>query len=229
MTAHGGRGLTIGAVLMRLQEDFPDLTVSKVRFLDTEGLVSPQRRDSGYREYSERDIERLRFVLTAQRDRFWPLKVIREALDAYDRGLTPDDGPGADGLPVPPAPADDPDLPTSADLQEPARAVRLTRAELARGSGLSPAAVTELETFHLIAPGADGHYDESALVVARAAHALSAYGVSGRHLRAFRLAADREIGLVQQATGAGSQARAEVLAQCLALHVALVRAGLHEH
>ena len=81
----------------------------------------------------------------------------------------------------------------------------------------------------VFAPGADGHYDESALVVARAAHALSAYGVSGRHLRAFRLAADREIGLVQQATGAGSQARAEVLAQCLALHVALVRAGLHEH
>lgn len=86
MTA-GASGLSIGAVLTRLQEEFPDLTLSKVRFLDAQGLVSPERTPSGYRRYAERDVQRLRFVLQCQRDKYWPLKVIAEALDAFDRGL----------------------------------------------------------------------------------------------------------------------------------------------
>ncbi|MDE9367367.1 MerR family transcriptional regulator [Luteipulveratus sp. YIM 133132] len=227
MTSPSGRGLTIGAVLERLRSDFPDLTVSKVRFLDTEGLVSPQRRDSGYREYSERDIERLRFVLTAQRDRFWPLRVIRDALDAFDRGLPPEEGPSG-GLPAVPPPVGDDDLPSADDLSTPLRRLRLTRAELSDGSGLAPSQVTELETFHLITADAEGYFGEADLTVARAAEALAAYGVSGRHLRAFRLAADREIGLVEQTAGSDGAKRADVLARCLTLHVALVRAGLQE-
>lgn len=222
----GGRGRTIGAVLELLREDFPDLTVSKVRFLDTQGLVSPQRRESGYREYTDRDVERLRFVLTAQRDRFWPLKVIREALDKFDRGLAPDISP--EGRPAPPAAEPDNSLPAAADLVEPADDVRLTRAELAEGSGLAETAVQELETFHLIRPDRDGHYSGADLSVARSAKALEAYGLSGRHLRPFRLAADREIGLVQQSAGTSPERRAEVATACLALHVALVKADLQE-
>lgn len=227
MTTPGGRGLTIGSVLTLLREDFPDLSVSKVRFLDAQGLVSPERRESGYREYTERDIERLRFVLSAQRDKFWPLKVIREALDAFDRGLAPD--VSADGRPQVPTPAADADLPTAEELRPPRTTpLRLTREELASGSGLSGAEVGELETFHLVRPAQDGHFDEFDLSVAHAAKALSRYGVQGRHLRPFRLAADREIGLVEQAGGAGDEQRAEVLAHCLALHVALVRSGLRQ-
>ena len=81
------RAASIGAVLEQLKPDFPDVTISKIRFLEDEGLVTPQRTPSGYRTFSERDVERLRYVLAAQRDRFWPLKVIREHLDALDRGL----------------------------------------------------------------------------------------------------------------------------------------------
>lgn len=86
------RTLTIGAVVAELADDFPDLTISKVRFLESKGLVAPERRPSGYRVFQPDDVERLRYVLTAQRDRFWPLEVIKDALDAMDRGLTP---PGA--------------------------------------------------------------------------------------------------------------------------------------
>ena len=109
------RGLSIGVVLERLQGDFPDLTISKLRFLETEGLVTPQRAPSGYRIYSEADVTRLRYVLTAQRERFWPLKVIRDALDAIDRGLTPAaDAPGA--RPAVPGPATDPDTATTCKM-----------------------------------------------------------------------------------------------------------------
>ena len=90
---------TIGAVLAALTPDFPDLTISKIRFLEAEGLVTPHRAGSGYRTYTDRDIDRLRYVLTAQRDRFWPLKVIRDALDAMDRGLTPGEPEGPDARP----------------------------------------------------------------------------------------------------------------------------------
>ena len=81
--------MTIGAVLARLQPDFPDVSISKIRFLETEGLITPSRTGSGYRTFSEQDVERLHYILSAQRDRFWPLKVIRDALDALDRGLQP--------------------------------------------------------------------------------------------------------------------------------------------
>lgn len=223
-TTPRGRGRTIGAVLDLLREDFPDLTVSKVRFLDTQGLVSPQRRESGYREYTDHDIERLRFVLAAQRDRFWPLKVIREALDKFDRGLAPDISP--QGRPAPPAAEDDESTPSAGDLSERAPDIRLTRAELGEGADLSADAVRELETFHLVRPDAHGHFTGADLAVARQARALAAFGLTGRHLRAFRLAADRESGLVEQAAGSSPERRAEVAAACLALHVALVKADL---
>lgn len=220
-------GLTIGAVLDELREEFPDLSVSKVRFLDAQGLVSPQRSESGYRRYSHEDVDRLRFVLRAQRDRFWPLKVIREALDAYDRGLSPDGSEFTSAIPAVPKPEVDPDVPDVDALDaEPLDKLSLTREELCRGAEADEALVRELETFGLVRPGADGHFDADALAVTSAAASLAEFGVQGRHLRPFRLAADREIGLVEQVPLRDESQRAVIAQRCLALHVALVKAGL---
>ena len=109
------RRLTIGKVLAALSEEFPDVTASKIRFLEAEGLVLPHRTPSGYRTYPDDDVRRLRYVLSAQRDRYWPLKVIREALDALDRGLS-DPGEESGGRPRPPAPAPHPEVPAPPDL-----------------------------------------------------------------------------------------------------------------
>lgn len=242
-----GPSLSIGDVVASLQPDFPDVSISKLRFLEAEGLVTPTRTGAGYRTFSTRDVERLRYILTAQRDRFWPLKVIRESLDALDRGLTPVDEAG-DALPKVPAAEADPHLPTASDLARRGN-LRLTAAELRQASGLDGPTFDALVGFGLLRADQGGHFGDPALAVARAAGALSAYGIEPRHLRSFRTAADREIGLVQQvvtplrgrpATGTDTggpsgaaensapQALAQVLAQCLALHAALVRAGLHE-
>jgi DNA-binding transcriptional MerR regulator len=228
--------MTIGAVLAALQPDFPDVTISKIRFLESEGLVTPARTGSGYRTYSEADLDRLRYVLTAQRDHFWPLKVIRDALDALDRGLTPA-GPTGGDLPRPsvPTPAQDPDVPEAAELARPST-LRVTRTELATAAGLDEPTLASLETFGLVRADATGHYGEGSLAVARAAAALAAYGIEPRHLRPFRTAADREVGLVQQVAGphrggssrgGASDPTADVLHWCIALHTALVKDGLH--
>ncbi len=228
MTTPAGRRLTVGAVVGALSEEFPDVTISKVRFLEAEGLVTPARTPSGYRQFTADDVERLRYVLRAQRDRFWPLKVIRDNLDAIDRGLTP--GDAGDGRARPPAPTPDPDVPDAAGLAA-RRALRLTPAELARATGLSPAEVADLVSHGLLRPDSAGLHDDADLQVAHAAAGLAAYGVEPRHLRGFRTAADREVGLVEQVVGPrrgadASRHAAEVAHLCLSLHAALVRGGL---
>lgn len=226
------RTLTIGAVLTDLKHDFPDVSISKIRFLEAEGLITPSRTSSGYRTFSAGDVERLRYILAAQRDRFWPLKVIRDALDALDRGLSaPGDAPG--DRPRPPAPAADPDVPSAAALTS-GDALRLTGEELASAAALDEETFEALQTFGLLRPNGTGHFDDAALAVAHAAGALAAYGIEPRHLRPFRTAAEREIGLVQQVVSplrgnrgtAAADPTADVLRLCVALHVALVKAGL---
>jgi DNA-binding transcriptional MerR regulator len=232
------QALTIGAVLAALREDFPDISVSKIRFLEAEGLVTPARTGSGYRSYSEADVDRLRYILTAQRDHYWPLKVIREALDAMDRGLTPPPGPeGELARPQAPRPTDDRDVPSAASLTAPSH-LRLTREELASAAGLDSATLEALETFGLLHADPTGHFGEAALTVAHTTAALAAYGLEARHLRPFRTAADREIGLVQQVVvphrasgrnrlaGGAKDPTGEVLRLCIALHTALVKDGL---
>lgn len=228
----GGGSLTVGAVVRALREEFPDVSISKVRFLEAEGLVTPTRTGSGYRQFTAADVERVRYVLRAQRDLFWPLKVIRDNLDALDRGLTP--GDGADLRPRPPEPAPDPTVPSVAELAGElgaSRGARLTAAELAAASDLDPAVVADLVAHGLLRPGVDGLHAETDLRVARAAAGLAAYGVEARHLRSFRTAADREVGLVEQAVGGrrgadAGRSAAEVAHLCLSLHAALVRGGL---
>jgi DNA-binding transcriptional MerR regulator len=217
----------VGAVVRALAEEFPDVTISKVRFLESEGLVTPDRTASGYRQYSDDDVERIRYVLRAQRDRYWPLKVIRANLESIDRGIDP--GAGTQEA-VPPVPRPDPDVPDASTLLAGAT-LALTPRELAEAAGLGESEVADLVAHGLLRADERGLHGETDLRVARAAAGLAAYGVEARHLRAFRASADREVGLVEQAVGgrrgsAAERGRAEVAHLCLSLHAALLRGGL---
>lgn len=209
--------MSIGEVLASLRQSFPDVTISKIRFLESEGLVEPARTPSGYRKFSARDVERLRYVLSAQRDQYLPLRVIKEHLDALDRGLEPSDVPG--GRPQVPravvAGEGLPELPGARSFGRDVSEIRLSRAELIEAAGIDAALLTQIEGFGLVTPhpvedgarssdargGATaqpGYYDGDALVVAKTIAEMSAYGLEPRHLRAFRTAAEREASLVEQ-------------------------------
>lgn len=226
---------TIGEVLAALRDDFPDVTISKIRFLESIGLVEPVRTPSNYRKFTSRDIERLRYILTAQRDRYLPLRRIRDELDSLDRGVAPPEPPRLGG-PRPTARVDGMPGPEQF-AREPGR-VRLSRDELLVQAGIDEDALAAMEAYGLVRPRhGTTHYDGDALAVARAAGELAVFGLEPRHLRGFRAAADREIGLVEQLVlplrrqrGADSAARAEevereLAAACVRLHAALVRAG----
>jgi len=224
--------LSIGEVLSKLRPEFPDVTISKIRFLESEGLIDPQRTPSGYRKFTTSDLERLRYVLLAQRDAYLPLKVIKENLDALDRGLTPPATPGT--LPTVRLAAVD----TPTDFSDRSD-IRLSRDELLASSGLSDEQLVEVEGYGVIAPRGR-FYDANALAIASAIAEMSNFGIEGRHLRAFKTAADREIGLIEQIVtpllkqkNTDSKARAEEVIRELGslsvrLHAALVKAGLAE-
>jgi len=226
--------LSIGEVLGKLRGDFPDITISKIRFLESEGLIDPQRTPSGYRKFTSIDLERLRYVLSAQRDQYLPLRVIKENLDALDRGLEPASTPGAARTPR--LASVDGELTPSHFAGE--SDLRLSREELLESANLSDAQLVELESFGLITIRGR-YYDADALSVGRTVSAIAAFGIEPRHLRSFKSAADREIGLVEQVItpllaqkSSDAKARAEEVANELAalsvkLHAALVRAGLH--
>ncbi|HEX6404294.1 MAG TPA: MerR family transcriptional regulator [Pseudonocardiaceae bacterium] len=214
-------GASIGSVLAQLRPEFPDVTISKIRFLESEGLVQPERTAAGYRQFSATDVERLRYVLAAQRDHYLPLRVIKEYLDARDRG-EPDRAayrpPGQSGgrttaprWPQPPrplasarpdaAPVPKPDNatePAGPELLEATGPGRVTQEELLAAAGISRAVLTQLEQFGLVRSGPAGFYDTDAVQVAKTAHAMTDFGLEPRHLRAFRSSADREIGLLAQ-------------------------------
>jgi DNA-binding transcriptional MerR regulator len=224
--------MSIGEVLARLREDFPDVTISKLRFLEAEGLVEPQRTSAGYRKYSAEDVQRLGYVLAAQRDRFLPLRVIRDHLAALDRGEAVavadyrlgDIGAGR-GM-------------DSAEDVDALGGVPLHRDDLLARTGLREGALTELEDAGLVSPRSPGWYDGDALVIASAAAALAQHGIGVRHLRAYRTAADREAGLfaavvtpLAKSASPSSRSRAEDLVRELSalteqLHAALVRVSL---
>ena len=222
--------MSIGEVLGELRPEFPDTTISKLRFLEAEGLVEPQRTSSGYRKYSWEDVERLRFVLSAQRDRYLPLRVIREELAARDAG--------EDTAPRRPTLVAVPDEPAAPPAAVPDSLVR--RAELVERSGVDPATLDELEALGMVTARTPGWYDADALVVAAAVAGLEALGLQLRHLRGYKAAADRDVGLFAQLVGPlarqndpAARARAAETAQELTglaqqLRAALVRAGLRD-
>jgi hypothetical protein len=237
--AHARSTLSIGEVLGQLRPEFPDITISKIRFLEAEGLIHPERTPSGYRKFSSGDVARLRFVLAEQRDHYLPLRVIKDHLDAIDRGLEPPEaGPGTTTRRGPRAVSAVPGLPDAdAFVPEPSE-IRLTRDELVANAGIAPEVLDQLEQFGLLSKRAGGSYDGDALVVATCAAEMARYGIEPRHLRAYRTAADREIGLFEQvvtplmrqrnpeARGRAEEAVRELAAISVRLHATLVKAGL---
>jgi DNA-binding transcriptional MerR regulator len=234
MSAQPARGyLGISEVLAQLRGEFPDISVSKIRFLETEGLISPARSPSGYRRFGAADVDRLRYILAAQRDQYLPLRVIKDRLTRLDPGSQaggrlPDSQPRAGGEPGPAAGGD---LDPGTGL--------LSRRELVAAAGLTEALLTELETFGLVRR-VGRQYGPDALQVARAAAALTTYGVEARHLRTVRAAVERETAMIeslvapilaQRGRGArelAARTAGDVAEQVLLLHGALVDAALAE-
>ncbi|MFI6317859.1 MerR family transcriptional regulator [Nonomuraea sp. NPDC050556] len=202
--------MSIGEVLALLQGEFPDVTISKIRFLEGEGLIEPERSPSGYRKFTHMHVEQLRFILTEQRDHYLPLRVIKDKM--------------TEALGRPRA------------LQEP-HEVRLSRAELLEAAGLEEETLSELEDYGLLPSGAR-RYDAEALAVARSVGALAKFGLHARHLRAVKAAAERECGLVEQtvapilkrrapgAIGEADEVARELSGLLLELHASLVRTGV---
>ena len=228
-TAAADTGLmSIGTVLNTLRDEFPEVTISKIRFLESEGLIEPQRTPSGYRKFSPADVERLGHVLRMQRDHYLPLKVIREHLEAMERGEAaplPTVGRQRDGEVV-------------LEPVEGPTAARIGRAELLAVAGIGEQELDEWESYGLIAPLPDGVYDAEAVTVAGLVLELGRFGIEPRHLRAMKAAADREAGLVDQVvaplkrhrnpqTRAHAEARTKELAGLtVKLHAALVQTAL---
>ena len=218
MSAEPARAyLGIGEVLAQLRAEFPDVSVSKIRFLESEGLIQPARSPSGYRKFAAVDVERLRYILTDHGDQYLPLRVIRDQLEAGDE----DSGP----RPLSRYPVLT-DRPTS-----------LSRRELLEATGLDETRLAELEDFGRVRRSGR-HYGQDALDAARAILALDHYGVQARHLRVLRAATERETALIEQVVApvlrqrspgarerAGQTAR-EIASLVLALHTALIEAAL---
>jgi DNA-binding transcriptional MerR regulator len=300
--------LSIGEVLSLLQDDFPDVTISKIRFLESQGLLDPERTPSGYRKFYQGDIERLRWILRHQRDHFLPLKVMKDRLEeAAAAGLVvPPDEPAVapsatpslfeDSRDEPPEPAPDPGVsevpashapttkapateaattkaattkapttkaPTGVRSERPAptmpalpvrpsvnpldagpTGVSFTLEELAEASGLSPAELDELGRYGLLAGhlvAGDTFYDGDSLVVARTAAAFLRFGIEARHLRMYKVAAEREAGfmeqvvmpLLKQRNPTARQQAADNLGELAGLgeqlRAALLRAALRDH
>lgn len=221
---------SIGQVLSVLKPDFPDISISKIRFLESEGLISPERAPSGYRRYADSDIDRLRYILDVQKNHYLPLKVIREHLDMMDRG----EQPPSLAPPVPPTEAAEPDQVVPPQAPAPKRPIRVTRRELLRLSGLGEPALTELERHGLVVPRRGTvYYGRDALTVAVIARKLAAFGIDARHLRVVKQAAEREVGLIEQAIAphlrrnpGSRQLPAEVMQLVLHAHAAIMRSQL---
>ena len=217
--------LGIGEVLVELRGEFPDISVSKIRFLESEGLITPARSPSGYRRFGPADVDQLRFILTAQRDQYLPLRVIRERLRHGHE-----------------ARAAQPDRQAQATQPAPARTDRaemISRRDLLGSAGIDEHQLAELEA-HGLVRRAGRLYSQDALDVAATVAMLAAHGVQARHLRTVRTAADRDVAMIEQVVAptlrqrspeardaAGRTAR-EIAALLLRLHGVLVDAALTE-
>ena len=218
-------GLAIGKVLTLLKTEYPDISISKIRFLESEGLITPERAQSGFRRYSKADVERLRYILSAQKNNYLPLKVIRENLDLIDQGIEP-----APPEPVePPKPVQPEASPTG---QRPP--VRLSREELIERSGLPEASLVELERQGIIRlRRGTSYYGWEALTLAIVAAKIAPFGIEARQLRVVKAAADREVELITLAASGyarrpqtSRQAMLEIAEMVMQAHAALLQVGL---
>jgi DNA-binding transcriptional MerR regulator len=214
----------IGEVLARLRAEFPDVSVSKIRFLESEGLIEPARAPSGYRRFDIADVERLRYILTAQRDEYLPLRVIKERLlpASADGGGATGQNAAADGTRGP------------GQAAEP-----ISRRELLAAAGIDAEQLAELETFGVVRRVGRA-YPPDALRAACAAAVLGRYGVEARHLRTVRAAVEREVSFIEQlvapmlqqrkpqARQQAGQTAQEIAGLTMRLHSALIEAALAE-
>lgn len=178
--------LSIGEVLDAVRADYPDVSISKIRFLETEGLISPERTPSGYRKFYDDDVKRLRYVLSLQKEHFLPLKVIKERLQNGTGRVEP--------LAPPPNPADRAEEPLTKDLA----GAQLSRDELLQAAGLSADELANLEDFGLLRAGEMGSFDENDLLLATAFGGFFRYGAEARHLKMYKQFADRESAFFEQ-------------------------------
>jgi DNA-binding transcriptional MerR regulator len=192
--------LSIGEVLTLLKDEFPDVTISKIRFLESQGLLDPERTPSGYRKFYDNDVARLRWILRQQREHFLPLKVIKGRLigDSEGDGGTEEGAGTTTAAPAAAAPAStvDPE-----PLAPPRSGTSLTLQELAASCGLETGDLKDLERYGLIASrtvGGTAYYDDDALAAAHVAAGFMKFGVEARHLRMYKTAAEREAGFFEQ-------------------------------
>lgn len=230
-TAPSSHLLGIGDVIAALRPDFPDVTISKIRFLESEGLVQPQRTASGYRKFVEADVDRLRFILAAQRDQYLPLKVIREHLAA---------APSSSTLTTSRQSNAEPPHGDQPHGDQPYGESRVSRDELLETARLKESQLAALESYGLVTSRDGSQFDSTAILIARTISDMMAFGIEPRHLRSFKVAADREVGLMAQvmtpllkSRTAASRADAAAKIRDLAdlsnqLHSALVKAGLDQ-
>lgn len=230
--------ITIGELRAALLPDFPTITISKIRYLEEIGLIQPARTKSQYRKFSHEDLARVRYVLTMQRDKYLPLKVIKENLDAMDRGMDVTSDPAKPRVPMLSMARASDGLPAADEFSRKPANVRISRQELLEQSGLDEEMLSSLEQYGVLVAERNGQFDADAFEIAQAAAGLAGYGFEARHLRSFRTQADREIGLIAQVVTPlmrqrtpGSRGKAEETIRELAslsvrLHATLVRSGL---
>ena len=179
--------INIGEVLKLLTPEFPDITLSKIRYLESEGLVSPQRTSSGYRKYTNADVERLRYVLTIQQETYMPLKEIKKQLDAMDSRSV---------IPITKA-ATAQTIISPEKFRKPA-ITRLSDVEVAKKAGVELQFVIDLANVGIIGPDQSGFFTADDIQVVSTANALSEFGIDARHLKSVKNAASRQAGLISQ-------------------------------
>jgi len=189
--------LSIGEVLDSIKEDFPDMSISKIRFLESEGLINPERTGSGYRKFYEGDLARLRYILSLQRDHFLPLRVIRERLAEADAAGTLPEATGVSLEPVAPESNGSSKKKKKGSTSAISTDVQLDRSSLSDASGLTDEQLKGLEDFGLLDPAGE-YFDGNDLAVAQAARRLFDYGLEPRHLRMYRQWAEREASFFEQ-------------------------------
>ncbi|HLS49564.1 MAG TPA: MerR family transcriptional regulator [Actinomycetaceae bacterium] len=214
--------------MSQLEPEFPALTVSKLRFLEEQGLVAPSRSASGYRKYSQRDVERLRYTLTAQRDSFLPLRVIRDQLEDLDAGRPVAQPPGTRVVA------------RDGELVSPPPRARVRPEEISELTGASLAEIHEMTEAGVIVADSHGRYPGRAVQVVILVRELSRLGIAARNLRAVRTVAERHFNLIDQVVAplraqrsGQAQERAAVRAQELAeligrLHTEMLRSAIQE-
>ena len=219
--------MSIGVVLERLRAEFPDVAVSKIRFLESEGLITPQRTASGYRRFTDDDVERLRYILVTQRDNYLPLRVIRDQLEAMDSGQVRALGSVGETDPII----------SPEKFRRPAK-TRLSESDVAEQAHCEAGDVTALAASGIITADASGFFTADDVRVVSTALSLQEFGFSAPQLKRLRTAAERQADLIGQFAGPvahgkddSARERAEEMSQqisalVVSLHASLVKNAL---